>query len=343
MMEPTGPHLNINQNQGVPIEKVKNAKTEEEAEKAAEKRLSGFIESLFKEKTAQNISISIFERLKDWKDYFVSLFYPTSQISGKSDLEKLPSELMGIIANDLHLAPKDLGKLSAASKALNTSEALAEGKIKASIIGAEAYKRLLNVEVDDLPIPRELIEYLKRPSVIDSKVSTMAKTMVVLIPKTMKTEDDEAPKPTTLKSYREIIEKVMKEKFDSNFDGYINDQILEEYGDSEIKESFYLVMTTEVLPGTIFQPYVKQLEIAQKYGYEAPSILPALIGITMRFLKTGVTRYGQEPAVYTRCSEVVEDYQVVIGWIGTSGFCVFSNFCGYFSVGLAGAGPRSFF
>ncbi len=345
MMEPIGPNLNLNQNQGVPIEKVKNAKAEEEAQNAAEKCLNNFIESLFKEKTAQNIAISIFERLKDWKDYFVSLFYPTSQISGKNYFDELPPELMRIIAKDSHLTPKNLAQLSAASKALNTSEALAEGK--ASIIGAEEYKRLLNVEVEDLPIPRGLMEYLKSPSVIDPKVPTMAKTMVILIPKTMKTEDDEVPKPTTLKSYREIIEKVMKEKFGSKFNGYIDDQILEQYGDSEIKESFYLVMTTKILPGTRSQPYPKQLEIAQKYGYEAPSLLPAFIGITMRVLKAGVTRYGQDGQdllMYTHCKEVIAGYQTVVGWVGASGFHVnSSNFVCYWLTGLAGVRPRSFF
>ncbi len=326
-MEPLSPHLNTNQNQGVPI---KNAKAEEEARKA---RLNNFKENLFKIKTSQYIRDKLTEKGITGK-------------SGGNYFDKFPSDVLGIIIKDPHLTHKDLGQLSVAINACNASEALEEGKIMASIIGAEEYKRLLNVEVDDLPIPRELIEYLKRPSVIDPKVPTMAKTMVVLIPKTMKTKDDEVPKPTTLNSYREMIEKVMKEKFGSDFDGYIYDPILELYGeDKAIEESFYLVMTTEVLPGTPNQPYPKQLEIAQKYGYEAPSILPALIGITMRFLKTGVTHYGQEPIMYTRCKEAVNGYQTVVGWVGASDFNV--DILNYFdncaSIGLAGAGQRSFF
>ncbi len=320
-MEPI-PNLNTNQNPDVP---VKNPKAEETPQEA---RLNEFNESLFKNETSQII------RNKEPK-------------TGKSDpIKKLPPELIRIIASDPHLSPKDLGQASAVSKSWKASDALEEEKIKASIIGVEEYKRLLNVEVDDLPIPQELIEYLKSPSVIDPKVPTMAKTMVVLIPKTMKTKDDAVPKPTTLKSYKEIIEKVMKEKFGSNFNGYIYDRIFELYGeDKAIEESFYLVMTTEVLPGTLSQPYVKQLEIAQENGYEPPSLLPAFIGITMRFLKTGVTHYGQEPVMYTRCKEAVDGYQTVIGCVGASGFVVSYDDFGFVSsnIGLAGAWQRSFF
>ncbi len=202
-------------------------------------------------------------------------------------LDKIPLDVIEIV--NCYLGLPDLSEFSRTNSQLNK---LAQGEMeragkklfKSLMIGSDFYKEL-GIEVEEEPtLPNNWFKLLKSPSKISgSKGSIMSDHIVIMISKKMNKS------PTTLLKYFEIFTNLMPPQFTINaYHG-----VVDQYGESEIEHSFWLALSKKVLPKTEGRRYEKQKEIIENSGYKVPELLPALIGITMHYLKTKKTSYGK--------------------------------------------------
>lgn len=147
--------------------------------------------------------------------------------------------------------------------------------------------------------------------------------MLVRLPKTLNGE-------LTLKNLGELAKKY----FSATDKGYraISPDIIQEHGDKSIDKSQWVLMTTDVLPGSKNKGYSKQKEIvadlAEKslIGYEVPETLQSAACIFSQYFGSNICLFSDNPYTYTRCKENVQHhYQLVVGGFNPAGLVVCSN------------------
>jgi len=135
--------------------------------------------------------------------------------------------------------------------------------------------------------------------------------MLVLIPQTV----DE--KPFTLNLLEKLIKKP-KEKEASRF-AFYSDDVNNEPGENPIENSYWILMTKDVIPGSLEKTYEEQKKLVEEKGtgvYALPSAIEAAASILMHYFKTDEHLYGQDPwNSFTRCQEKVKEdpWPVAIG------------------------------
>ena len=175
-------------------------------------------------------------------------------------------------------------------------------------------------DVGDVPsIPAGMAETLKAPCPFNPEKQVGDTHMLVLIPKTVNS------KPFTLNLLQELIQ-YPKEKTATAFNFYSR-AVKEELGETSIENSYWVLMTKDVIPGSRNKIYCEQKQLVKEKGagfYELPSAIEAAASILMDYFKTDEHLYGQAPWTFTRCQEIVTQAQwpVAIGGFSREGLIV---------------------
>jgi hypothetical protein len=122
--------------------------------------------------------------------------------------------------------------------------------------------------------------------------------------------------------------------------GYIWDQIPQDILGEE--RFSYAVMTLNVLPDTRSKSYADQEKIARDLGYEVPGVLDAATAILWANQFLGRRYFTDNPWTYTRCKEVVQNYNLVVGGFAPGGLGVDDDCC-YDDGDIGVAGLRKFY
>ena len=159
-------------------------------------------------------------------------------------------------------------------------------------------------------LPLDIVENYKRFHHAFPKKNTKDSLMLVRLPKTLNGQ-------LTLKSFGELA----KQYFPKNVSGYvdISADIVNTFGDKSIDKSRWVLMTTDVIPGSSNQNYAVQQEIvadlAKKglIGFEVPETLEATVCILAQYFKSRKRLFSDDAnPTWIRCRENVEDIQVTV-------------------------------
>jgi len=178
------------------------------------------------------------------------------------------------------------------------------------------------------PMPQALLAFLEGPCPIyqgkqakethfpvplTKNITTIVKGNPVVLPRTLKNLD----------------------QFDRTFGGTglrcNPDMFLDVDKPSEI-EFEWVVMTKEVLPGSIDQNYETQKRLVEEKGYEVPGLLEAATCILFANRSLGIRLYDDNPFRYTRC---LED-RVFVGGFSLRGLNIHRHFHLSQIIGVAG-------
>lgn len=116
--------------------------------------------------------------------------------------------------------------------------------------------------------------------------------------------------------------------------------IRRELGDQSPDGSYWILMTRDVLPGSLYKTCAAQDELiatrahAAGLPYAIPCALEAATAILSHYVRTGERLYASSPEKYTRCREVVDTskYPVMVGCFSPEGVtCYLRLFFLYFS------------
>jgi len=158
--------------------------------------------------------------------------------------------------------------------------------------------------------------------------------MLVRLPKTLNGG-------LTLKNLGELAKKS-----DTGY-RFIWPAIIQEQGDKSIDKSQWVLMTTDVLPGSRNKSCGEQQKIvadlAEKslISYEVPETLESVACIFSQYFGSNIRLFGDNPCTYTRCKEKVQGYQLVVGGFTPAGLRVSRYNYGNDYIGVAAL--RKFF
>lgn len=121
--------------------------------------------------------------------------------------------------------------------------------------------------------------------------------------------------------------ELLKQRFPRNVTGYraIWVRIVQVIGDKPIEKSCWVLMTTDVLPGSRGKSYKEQEDLVRKVACEAlvefeiPEALDAITCILAEYFKSEKRLCSDCPSTYSRCQEKVQGYQLDVGGFASAG------------------------
>lgn len=167
------------------------------------------------------------------------------------------------------------------------------------------------------PLPENICEVLSSPCPSFDEKTIAASHMLVLIPEKINGI------PLTLNSLRELVKTPM-EGYKTDF-SYISTRIIDELGNKSIENSYWVLMTRNLLEESKGKSYEVQnamifdLICKAKASYRVPKVLEAAICIFTKYVSTGKLLFSSDPLTYTRCQEKYEPFQAAIGGFGSKG------------------------
>ncbi|MCP5507342.1 MAG: hypothetical protein H7A37_03450 [Chlamydiales bacterium] len=179
--------------------------------------------------------------------------------------------------------------------------------------GEEKLKELEIDLSDSPPVPKGLLEELDKPSpYFDGKtVSETTKLFFV-------------PKGLTLNNMGELAKSPIEgNKVEEGY-RYMSDRIKQLHGDNPVQESYWALMTTDVIPNSRSKLRNDQLALASRVeNYDAPTLLQAAVCNFVEYVGSGKRLFGDEPWTYTCCKEEpIAGWKLVVGGFAPAGLVV---------------------
>ncbi|MCP5507344.1 MAG: hypothetical protein H7A37_03460 [Chlamydiales bacterium] len=192
--------------------------------------------------------------------------------------------------------------------------------------GKEKLKELGIDLSDSPPVPVELLEELDKPSPYfdEKKVSETTKLFYV-------------PKGLTLNTMGELAKSPIEgNKVEKGY-RLMSGQIKQPHGDALVQKSYWVLMTTDVIPDSRGKIRDEQLALASRVeGYDAPTLLEGAVCNFVEYVGSGKRLFGNEPLTYTCCKEEpIKGWKLVVGGFAPAGLDVV-NYSGNVNVGVAG-------
>lgn len=170
-------------------------------------------------------------------------------------------------------------------------------------------------------LPHKIIEILEDPC-------PLSKSSIVKYGHTYKVKDTHIftliPQGMSKKLFGEIS------PINKGYNIKSNDEVIN-FLDKPAKRSCWVIMTKDVINSSRGLDFKAQLNLVatfsiREFKYRAPKSLEAIVSILTRKISSGECFFNEFPWTYTRCLDVFEDKQVVIGGCGSNGICVSTEF-----------------
>lgn len=166
--------------------------------------------------------------------------------------------------------------------------------------GAAEWEKFLNLKVEAPEIPENIKMYLETSCPFFPN-KTVKETHVLCL----------VPKGLTLPKLYELAGSKSKSCF------------LEKGTDCS-KESYWILITKQVIPSADKLPFSQQEKIIHQAGYHVPKMLEAAIAVlSVKFLQK--VSIFSKPGQFTRCQEKERDWPIAIGNDIAAPFCVCLN------------------
>ena len=125
------------------------------------------------------------------------------------------------------------------------------------------------------------------------------------------------PKGLTANKLIELMEN--PQKGHSTKLQFIAPQIVNEYGDKENRESYWFLMTNDVIEGSRSKTFQEQKDLVSNKTNgkcDLPAYLEALVGCALHHVKNGGHMLNEERCTYTRCQDLSIGLPIIVGGLG---------------------------
>ncbi len=203
-------------------------------------------------------------------------------------------------------------------------------QIPAAAFGSEKWTRYFGEVGAEPPLPPNIAEILSGPCPIWPGKTVGETHKLVLVPATLNGA------PLTLDMLGELIQR--PRQGNATKYRYKYEPVKQEYGKSSCR-AHWILMTKDVMPGSRDKSYVEQKAMVTRLvgGYQVPTLLEAAVCILMEHVETGRRLFSDDPYTYTRCQEMIFNYQMFIGGFTAGGPHLYDYSAGNFvNYGIAG-------
>jgi hypothetical protein len=167
------------------------------------------------------------------------------------------------------------------------------------IFGKEEWMRYIGDPGEVPPLPENIQEILAGPCPFSQDGKTIGQThLLLLMPKRITRDSD--TKLLTLMALNELVKshRLLFRDFP--------EKISLQYGQISIKNSYWVLMTKNILPESGGMKYVDQKKLLNKEGYHVPHLLEVGTSAFMRKIHSNKRLLHTK---YTRCEEKLPSYQ----------------------------------
>nr|NGX62312.1 hypothetical protein [Chlamydiota bacterium] len=171
---------------------------------------------------------------------------------------------------------------------------------------------------EEPPLPGNIWQILKSPCPFWPEKRVKQTHLLVLIPASVNDE------PLTLESLGDLVQNPQNGGHASKYDLLdLSNKLRQESG----KQSYWVLMTRDVLPDTRNKSYERQKEkVAEHEGYVVSKAREAAVCLFMHHVSTKEQLYGHEPWTFTLCEELVrKQFPAAVGGFGPGGLDVGSS------------------
>jgi hypothetical protein len=217
---------------------------------------------------------------------------------------------------------------------LDKSEEKTSAPPSAIVFGKEEWMRLIGRETGRVPpLPDNIQAILDAPCPFWPDKTVAQTHMLVLIPKTFThmNNGNVVREWLTLNTLNQVV----KSKQGAGI-GHFPHPITRQYVNTQIDESYWVLMTKNVLPESEGKTYPIQKALVEAAGYEVPGCLEAATCILLEELRSGTRLFGIDPLTYTCCEENIDGSQLLVGGFDPRGLMLHSNFYHNVPNGIAG-------
>jgi len=143
--------------------------------------------------------------------------------------------------------------------------------------------------------------------------------------------ENEAPPCTAILMPKELTLNKLRELMENPTNGnstkfvYIWQNIVDELGDEPVEESYWFVITNDVIEGSRSISYAKQKALVgqkTKFECELPTLLEAIACCVMHYVSSKNHLFGRDLWTYTCCQEQIDDIPLTVGAFALGGFHV---------------------
>ncbi len=240
-----------------------------------------------------------------------------------------------LIANKIlsYLRENELGNCALVSRVwCHAAHHTLASRISSIAFGKTKWETYFGDVGEEPSLPDNIWKILKSPCPFWPEKGVEQTHILVLIPASVNGE------LLTLESLGELVKQPKNGGHSSKYE-FLNlpDELKQESGE----QSYWVLMTKNVLPGTRAKGYEKQKEMVaahQNAGYVVPKARGVAVCLFMHHVSTGKQLYGQYPmTTYTRCEELLgESPPVIVGDFNPGGLSVVNGYPVYscFSHGM---------
>jgi len=206
---------------------------------------------------------------------------------------------------------------------------LVEKHLLESSFGKEKWETYFGLSVEKPFLPDNILEILQMPCPFWPGKRVWQTHMLVLIPATVNEE------PLTLNKLQELIRNP-KEGHATDY-RYYAPAVQQEYGDTPIEHSYWVLMTRDVLPGSKGKYTKQEGLVSEQEGYSLPKAIEVAVCISVEHFISGTQLFGRGPLTFiTRCREQDQNRQpIVVGSFGSDGLNVYYDCLDYDIYGVA--------
>ena len=208
---------------------------------------------------------------------------------------------------------------------------------KQAVIGKMFWERYYGHVGSEPPFPsniEEIAEIMDSPCPFWAGKQVKETHLLALIPSHV------GGKPLTLNYLGELIKSPEGGGYGAQYSTY-PDYVREAIGSQSPYNSYWVLMTRDVLPRSRDKSYQDQCALVVDYAnradlsYEVPGALESAVVVLLHYARSGKRLYSDSPWTYTRCWESTRGSQLAVGGFSSGGLSVRSSFNSN-PVGVAG-------
>jgi len=190
--------------------------------------------------------------------------------------------------------------------------------VEAFAFGEKKWEKYFGSVGEVPPLPANIIETLRSPCPYFKDKKVGETHLLMLVPATVDGQ------PFNLENLDKLV-KNPKQPGHALKNNCFNGVVKDKYGKDTPKASQWVLMTNDVIPDSRKKSYSDQKALVENVpGYKVPDLLSAAACIMMNFVDRNECLFPNDPLTYTRCKEVLNGYQIVVGALAPSGLSIHS-------------------
>ena len=195
-----------------------------------------------------------------------------------------------------------------------------KGWLQEFIFGAKDWARFFGGVGKEPPLPSHIFNILMKPCLYWEGKKIEETHLLILIPKSVDGVS------LTLNRIQELIQSPKGGGYATNYKRY-SEYEKKDLGDLEIEDSYWVLLTEEVIPSSQQQPFEAQKALLKETD-RVPTTFEATLAAVVQYVEVGEKLCAESSPTYTRCQEKVnnKEWRVLVGSFGAKGIVINSHY-----------------